>query len=394
MIARRHIVGLGLSQLICWGISFYLIGVLGPLIAADLGWSLQLVHGGFSISLLTMGFVSPFLGRLIDDIGGRRVMTIGSLLLAVACMMLSVAGSVATYFAAWIVMGVAMRCTLYDAAFATLARIAGPQARGPISRITLVGGLAATCFWPIGHFLAEALGWRGAVQVYAGFAVATVFIHAALPQGRYGDIVIAEEEPGASVGDRRGFRLRVLLFTLIVMLGNAFHTGMSSHMIGILTELGLGAGLAVTVASVRGIGQTTGRLVEVLSGSRLHPLDLNLVATTILPVSFVVGLASGVSVPAAFSFAFFYGVGTGLLTITRGTLPLVLFDSRSYGASVGKILVPSFIASAAAPYLYAIAIEALGAQAALIFSIGMLCVILAASILLKKLCLRACLKSS
>ena len=58
-----------------------------------------------------------------------------------------------------------MRLTLYEAAFAALARIGGPDARRPISQITLLGGLASTVFWPIGHALAERLGWRGAVLV-------------------------------------------------------------------------------------------------------------------------------------------------------------------------------------------------------------------------------------
>ena len=43
-----------------------------------------------------------------------------------------------------------MRLTLYEAAFAALARIGGPEARRPMSQITLLGGLASTVFWPIG----------------------------------------------------------------------------------------------------------------------------------------------------------------------------------------------------------------------------------------------------
>ena len=47
MITRGTILGLGLSQLICWGITCYLIGGFGDLIATDFGWSRSLVHGGF-----------------------------------------------------------------------------------------------------------------------------------------------------------------------------------------------------------------------------------------------------------------------------------------------------------------------------------------------------------
>ena len=59
-------------------------------------------------------------------------------------------------------LGVGMRLTLYEAAFAALARIGGPEARRPMSQITLLGGLASTVFWPIGHALAS--GSAGAAR--------------------------------------------------------------------------------------------------------------------------------------------------------------------------------------------------------------------------------------
>ena len=80
-----------------------------------------------------------------------------------------------------------MRAILYDAAFAALARIGGPDAGRPIAQVTLLGGLASTCFWPIGHLLADAFGWRGALAVYALIALATVPLHLAIPKGRYED---------------------------------------------------------------------------------------------------------------------------------------------------------------------------------------------------------------
>src|SRR5262245_23947377 len=170
LIARRTVFCLGLSQLICWGISYYLVGALGDLIAAELGWSASLVHGGFSAALVVMGLTSPAVGRAIDRHGGRAVMTAGSGVIAIGCIVLALADGVALYYAGWLCLGLAMRMTLYDAAFAALARIGGAAAKRPISQVTLLGGLASTVFWPIGHALAGPFGWRGAVLAYAGFA--------------------------------------------------------------------------------------------------------------------------------------------------------------------------------------------------------------------------------
>ncbi len=387
MIARRTILFLGISQLVCWGISFYLIGVFGDLIVADLGWSRTLVYGGFSAALLTMGLVSPLVGWLIDRVGGGRVMAAGSVLCAIGCAGLAVAQTVIAYYAAWICLGLAMRSTLYDAAFATLARIGGPEARRPIAQVTLLGGLASTFFWPIGHVLAEAFGWRGALLVYVCFALSTLPLHLAIPTGRRQDNVQPEErrEPPSPVSRRQNRVVAAFLYALIFTLINGLNSGMSAHMIGVLTELGLGASLAVSISSLRGIGQSLARLAEILFGSRLHPIDLNLAATVVLPICFTVGLASGGYLAAAAAFAFFYGAGNGILSITRGTLPLVLFDLHTYGAFVGKLLVPSFVLSAVSPLAFASVIEDFGARGALYLSIALSLVILAAGLALKRL---------
>ena len=86
MITPRLVWLLGLSQLLCWGSSYYLIGVLGERIAADLGWSSTLTYSGFSVALVVMGLVSPLVGRLIDRNGGRNVMALGSIVLALRCV--------------------------------------------------------------------------------------------------------------------------------------------------------------------------------------------------------------------------------------------------------------------------------------------------------------------
>ena len=102
-----------------------------------------------------------------------------------------------------------------------------------------------------------------------------------------------------------------------------------------------------------------------------------------MPSSFVIGLYCGGNVTAAAVFALAYGGATGILTITRGTLPLVLFDHRTYGAFVGRLLMPSFQLASIAPLTYAVVIEAFGEAAGLYLSVGIASVMLAAAIALR-----------
>src|SRR5450631_1129207 len=81
----------------------------------------------------------------------------------------------------------------------------------------------------------------------------------------------------------------------------------------------------------------------------MHPLGAALLA-------FVGG-------PAAAVFAILHGAGNGILTIAKGTLPLVLFGPQGYGHRQGWLMVPARIAQALAPWLFGVLLARWGARA-------------------------------
>lgn len=384
MIPPRAIVCLGLTQLVGWGVTFYLIGALGPAMAADLGWNAATVYGGFSAAIVVMAMVSPLAGLAVDRWGGHRVMPAGAVVAALGCALLAAAHGLALYYLAWIALGIGMRLCLYDAAFASLARAAGPTARRPMSQITLFGGLASTVMWPVGHALAGWLGWRGAVLAYGALALSTLPLYLALPRERYAAPAGAKDKAATgltrSLGERR---LAGALYALIAMLTNFLAAGNAAHLISLLSGLGLAAAAAVSVAALWGVGQFAARLADVALGSRLHPLTLTLAVGTVLPLCFLLALLSGGNLYATAAYALLYGACNGLLTITRGTLPLALFDFRSYGTLVGALLIPSFLLTATAPVAYAYLVESHGARGAMAVSVGLAAAIFAAALALR-----------
>lgn len=383
MIAPRLVLCLGLSQLVCWGTTFYLVAIFGDAMADGLGLGLSWIHGGFTVALVSMGLVSARVGRIIDRRGGRGVMVAGSLLGAAGCLMLAGCGGVAGYYAAWVVLGVAMRCCLYDAAFAALAWVGGTAARRPMSHITLLGGLASSAFWPIGQVLIQHLGWRWALVAYAGFLLATVPLHLVIPGGEKKAAPTAAPAAEA-VPPRNAGRRAAVLYAVIVASTGALASGLSAHMIGILAGMGLGMGVAVALSSLRGVGQSAARLAEVLFGRHLSPTGLAVLSTALLPVSAGFGFAAGVSAAAGAAFSVLFGAGNGLATIVRGTLPLALFDPRTYGTTVGRLIAPGFYVSAAAPLVFALVMERFGAAAALPLSVALGGLALGAALLLAR----------
>ena len=80
---------LGITQITAWGTSYYCLGVLAKPIAAETGWSISTIFLGFSVALVTMGLISTSVGRLIDRIGARLVMSIGTVIVSVGLLGLS-----------------------------------------------------------------------------------------------------------------------------------------------------------------------------------------------------------------------------------------------------------------------------------------------------------------
>jgi MFS family permease len=65
-------------------------------------------------------------------------------------------------------------------------------------------------------------------------------------------------------------------------------------------------------------------------------------------------------------FGILHGAGNGVLTIAKGTLPLVIFGPQSYGRRQGLLMVPARVAQALSPWLFGLALDRWGSGALVI----------------------------
>ena len=365
------VCALGITQITAWGTSYYCLGVLAGPIAADTGWSSGLVYSGFTVALLALASVSTWVGRLIDRRGARGVMALGTVMVSAGLFALSLARSEAAYLAVWAFLGVAMRLSLYDAAFAALVQVAPSRGRRAISLLTLFGAFASTVFWPLAHYLNAAYGWRETLMMFAA-----INLLVCLPLNWYG---LARHEPAGLAtspdeharasreGPPLAGRVRVLgiaLFALVMSLNGFVFGVITVQLVPLLEAAGLAAGVAVWVASMKGFAQFGGRVVELLFGSRLRAIAVGRIAIAVLPASFLLLLFSGGSFQAILAFTLLMGASQGVVTIVRGAVPLALFGAQGYGAVLGLIATPIVIVNATAPTLFAMIVDRWGWHAA------------------------------
>lgn len=360
---------LGTAQILAWGTSYYLSAVLAKPTAAATGWSLTWVVGGFTLALLASGFVSPRVGRTIDQHGGRPVLAAGAVLTALGLLGMGLAPSLPLYLACWVVVGLGMGAGLYDAAFAALGRIYGKDARGPITTLTLFGGFASTVGWPLSAFLLQSTDWRGVCLVFAAINLLIV-----LPLYVFGlpkrppDLPIEDLAPkSAAPAGATPSRLdnATLLFWLIAMALtlNAIVTAiLSVHILTILQARDIALAVAVGLGALVGPSQVGARFLEMLFGKRLHPVYTMLLSTLLVAAGLGVLLAH---LPAVALGLILYGGGLGIRSIARGTMPLALFGAQGYATMMGRLAMPGHLASALSPVAGAWLIDHSGIDATL-----------------------------
>ena len=354
------VAALGTTQTLAWASSYYLPAILAEPIAAGLHVSKSLFFGFFSAALLLQAALGPAIGRAIDRRGGRGVLMLSNLVLAAGLVWLGLAQGVIGLAAAWLVLGFGMAMGLYDPAFAALTALYGREARSAITGITLIAGFASTVGWPFSAWLNHAFGWRGACLGWAALNLvvclpANRFL-IPLPAATRPDAVPAPETPAPANG------MAVLAFVFGAV---GFVTGaMAAHLPGLLELAGASVTGAIAASALMGPAQVAARLFEFGVLKRMHPLVSTRIALILHPLG--AALLGVFGAPAAVGFALFHGGGNGLLTISRGTLPLALFGPAGYGHRTGIIVAPARITTAVAPLLFGLMMRRMGLGALLV----------------------------
>src|ERR1700726_5048523 len=289
---QLHIIlALGTTQTLAWASSYYLPAILADPIARGLGVSSNWIFAAFSASLVISALLGPRIGRQIDLVGGRSVLSISNLTLAAGLALLGFAYSIPMLIVAWLLLGIGMGFGLYDAAFAALGRIYGAAARRSITGITLIAGFASTVGWPLTAWGLQTIGWRDTC-----FARAAAHILIGLPL----NWVMLPAVKGAKAAAAAVPKPHIPIDRTMVLLAFAFAaawsvTGaMAAHLPRILEAAGATTLQAVSAGALIGPAQVAARIVEASLLSRYHPLLSTRLACLTHPIgAAIVALAGG-----------------------------------------------------------------------------------------------------
>lgn len=365
-MSRRQlpiVLALGTTQTLAWASSYYLPALIADPMARELGVSSNWIFGAFSAALVISAMLGPRIGRQIDLVGGRQVLSASNLTIAAGLVLLGFAHSVPVMAFAWLVLGIGMSMGLYDAAFAALGRIYGTEARGSITGITLMAGFASTIGWPLTAWGLSHIGWR---ETCFAWAAANILI--GLPLNFFMLPAIKGAKQSAATAEKPHVPLdRTMILLAFIFAAVWTVTGaMAVHFPRLLEDMGATHLEAIAAGALIGPAQVGARILEASFLSRFHPLWSTRLACVTHPLGAAVVVIFGA--PAASAFALLYGSGNGILTIARGTLPLAIFGPKDFGYRLGIIGAPARMAQAIAPLTFGLLIDVMGSKVLIVSS--------------------------
>lgn len=355
---KFFILGLGIGQIISWGTLYYSFPLIAEPMSRDLGLTKPEVYGAATTGLLIASFTAYPIGAMIDRGQGRAVMTLGSALAGLLLLAWSQIEGLWALYPLLAGIGLAQAMTLYEPAFAVIARRYGAEARRGITTLTLWGGFASTVFVPLIQFLLNHLDWRETLTalglINLGLCVILHFVvidTRADVQSPEPSLMTDKEAPLAgrrAVGwalQRRAFWGLLLAFTVYY----ATFSGLTFHLYPLLIEGGFDTWIVVGAMAIIGPAQVAGRSALWLFGSRLSVQTTGKVVVLALPIALLLLLLLPPAFASLAAFATLYGAANGIITIVRGIAVPEMLTREAYGAINSILAIPATIAKASAP---------------------------------------------
>jgi MFS family permease len=357
-----RLAALSAGQLISWGILYYALIVASPVVAADTGWSIPEVTLTFSIGLVGSALAGIPVGRWLDQVGPRTIMTLGAMVGPAGLLVVSAAPSLSIFATGWLIVGLAQSAVLYQAAFTVIARRYGAKSRGPMTIVTLAGGLASTVFAPMVAGLLGVMGWREMFLLLAGLLLVTTAplhwftLEASWSPRTHADV--PRHTLGAVVRTPRFWMLEVSTLALVAAL-----YAVTLAVIPLFTEKGLSYELAAWSLGLLGAGQIIGRLVFVAVPRAAEPW-VPLAATAGLSALFLALLSLVPGPPwALVALAVAAGAVRGAQTLVQAAAVVDRWGARNYGTINGVFAAPVTVLIATAPAIGPVVAQSVGSYA-------------------------------
>jgi len=333
----------------------FTFGVFLKPLSDRFGWSRAEISLAFTLTALMVAVFSPFIGRLVDRVGARKVLLPCVAVYGVAFCCLASVKTLGGLYAIYVLLGVVGNGTT-QLCYARVISAWFDRRRG-LALATMMAGVGAGAIGipPLATWLIET---RGLHQAYLLLG-ASIFVLGMIPAALW----LRETPPNSGrtnpevstlkigVGGAQAVRMPVFWFLLAgFFLFSVSVNGSVAHLIPILTDRGIASATAALAASTLGVLTLCGRLLtgvllDRFFGSRVAGIFFGIAAVG------VAILSQAREIATAFLGAALIGLGMGAEADVMPYLISRYFGLASFSEIYGYAFTAYALAGALGPLL-------------------------------------------
>jgi MFS family permease len=353
VIVMTSVMGIAVSF---GSLVIFAFGVFIKPLSDQFGWSRTEISLAFTLTALMVAVFSPFIGRIVDRVGARKVLLPCVAVYGAAFCCLSLVKTLAGFYAIYVLLGVVGNGTT-QLCYARVISAWFDRRRG-LALATMMAGVGAGAIGipPLATWLIGAFGWRetylllGASIFVLGMIPAALWLRETPPRGTAG-FAGSSIAPLRMAGMRGGEAVRMPVFWFLLtgfFLFSVSVNGSVAHLIPILTDRGIGSETAALAASMLGVLTLCGRLLtgvllDRFSGSRVTGIFFGIAAVG------VAVLSQAHAVATAFTAAALIGLGMGAEADVMPYLISRYFGLHSFSEIYGYAFTAYALAGALGP---------------------------------------------
>lgn len=332
------------------GAVFALAVLLTPMSTAT-GWSRAGLSSAMTLAFLSMGFAGFGWGVLSDRYGPRVVVLAGSLLLGLACVLASRAGSLLQFQLTYGVLLGAATASFFAPVIAATAASFERRRNLAISLVSAGVGVAPMTMSPLVAWLVNHYDWRTTLLIVGFLAWALTLPAVWFVRAAPGVETAAESTNTGTQDMTAGQALRsrpFIVLALAYFACCAAHSGPIFHTVSYAVGCGLTVTAAVTIYSMEGAAGLGGRLLFGVLADKLG-------AKPVLVAGLLVQAFAAAAYLRASELSGFYAVAIVFGMAYGGTMPLYAslareaFSPRILGTVLGAATLLSGMGMALGP---------------------------------------------
>jgi len=342
-----------------------------------LGWGRGQIMAGFTIFFVTMGVVSPLVGKFVDRYGARPVIPVGALIMGLGFVVVSRMSDLYLFYIGYAIVG-AGAAGMGQVPSSAVVSHWFKKRRGTAIGLMAAGVGAGGVLAPLISDIITDHGWRAAY-----FAMAVLIWVVAIPLGALvvrtrpaemgmypdGDPILAGDwnQPAAVVSGislREAARTRTFWLIVVSFFAGCFSSmGLVQAPVPHLQDIGFPIQTAASALSAVGIGSALGKIVFGWLCDKMQPRHAWAIGQAMMAgsVLMLLSIRADSSIALIWGYALLAGFGMGSWLPTLSMLASTNFGLAFYGAIFGALNLAQSIGTATGPFFAGLVYDATGA---------------------------------